>query len=186
MGKISFRDKMLHIIFGNKLTRHGVKFGAGSYIREYAVIRRHGGGISIGRHSRVLPYSRFYCADHNSIIQIGNGVDVGYRFSCCCKEKIVIGNYTLIASDVFICDYNHSMDKAIGFNKLVAKPIRIGSKCWIGEKVVILPGVTIGDGCVIGAGAIVTKTIPDNCMVVGNPAKVIKKYNPKTNDWIAV
>ena len=60
-----------------------------------------------------------------------------------------------------------------------AKPIKIGKNCWLGGSVVVLPGVTIGDGCVIGAGAVVTKDIPENSLAVGNPAKVIRTIEQK-------
>ena len=55
--------------------------------------------------------------------------------------------------------------------------------CWVGEKVIIMPGVTIGDRSIIGAGAIVTRDIPPYSIAVGNPAKVIKRYNFKTHSW---
>lgn len=56
-----------------------------------------------------------------------------------------------------------------------AKPIKIGNNVWIGGNVCVLPGVTIGDNVVIGAGSVVTKDIPANCLVAGNPGKIIKK-----------
>ena len=55
-----------------------------------------------------------------------------------------------------------------------AKPIIIGNDCWLGGSVMILPGITVGDGCTIGAGSVVTKDISDRCIAVGNPARVIK------------
>lgn len=59
-----------------------------------------------------------------------------------------------------------------------AKPVVIGDDCWIGGNVVILPGVTIGKGCTIAAGAIVTKSIPDWSVAMGQPARVVKKVQP--------
>ncbi len=178
------KDIIFHILFGNPLFRHGIRFGKNSYIREHAIIRRHGGGIRLGHNCKILPYSRIQCIDSKSKILFGDGVFIGYRFSCLCKEKIEIGNHALIASDVFISDSNHSTDKRVGFNTLIAKPVKIGSDCWIGEKVIILPGVTIGEGCIIGAGSVVTKSIPSNSIAVGNPAKVIKKWDQDSNKWI--
>lgn len=58
-----------------------------------------------------------------------------------------------------------------------AKPIHIGDDCWFGGSVIVLPGVRIGNGCTIGAGAVVTKDIPDRSIAVGNPARVIKTIN---------
>lgn len=60
-----------------------------------------------------------------------------------------------------------------------AKPIEVGNNVWIGGNVVVLPGVKIGDHCVIGAGSVVTKDIPDNSVAVGNPCKVIRKIEQK-------
>jgi maltose O-acetyltransferase len=58
-----------------------------------------------------------------------------------------------------------------------AKPVSIGNDCWVGGSAIISPGVTIGDRCIVGAGAVVTKDIPDDTIVVGNPAKPIAKKN---------
>ena len=60
-----------------------------------------------------------------------------------------------------------------------AEPVKIGSGCWICANVVILPGVTIGDNCVIGAGSVVTKSIPDNSVAVGNPCRVLRTLSEK-------
>ena len=66
---------------------------------------------------------------------------------------------------------------------LQTKPVSIGDGCWIGEKVCILPGVSIGKKCVIGAASVVVKSIPDYCIAAGNPAKVIKRYNFVSHQW---
>lgn len=63
------------------------------------------------------------------------------------------------------------------------KHVIIGDNGWVGDNVVILPGVRIGNGCVIGSNAVVTKDLPDNCIVVGVPAKVIKRYNAASKKW---
>ena len=55
---------------------------------------------------------------------------------------------------------------------------------WVGDNVVILPDVTIGNGCVIGSNAVVTKDIPDNCIAVGIPAKVIKRFDKESKKWL--
>ena len=59
-----------------------------------------------------------------------------------------------------------------------AKPIKIGNSVWIGAGAIVLPGVTIGDRVVIGAGAVVNRDLPDDCVAVGNPARVIKRLEP--------
>lgn len=70
-----------------------------------------------------------------------------------------------------------------GSQELIKMNVEIGEYCWIGEKVMILPGVTIGDWCIIGAGSVVNKSIPSYSIAAGNPAKVIKRYNFETHIW---
>ena len=76
---------------------------------------------------------------------------------------------------------NQYYDENIGryTDKEYGAPIRIGDNCWLGGNVVVLPGVTIGNGCVIGAGSIVTHDIPDNYLAYGNPCKAIRKITEK-------
>ena len=92
----------------------------------------------------------------------------------------------LVASNVFISDYNHGILKPESSyinNELVLKKIFISDDVWIGQGSYILPGVNIGKYSIIGAGSVVTKDIPDYCMAVGNPAKIIKKYDTLSKQW---
>ena len=102
-------------------------------------------------------------------------------------EDIVIDDGVLMASNILISSENHSIDpeneKYYMDQPLNCKAVHVGEGTWIGEKVCIMPGVGIGKKCVIGAASIVTKSIPDYSMAVGSPAKVIKKYDFKTQRW---
>lgn len=95
-------------------------------------------------------------------------------------EKVFIGNNVLIASGVFISDHDHGdfSDVAAGVKpnarKLVSRPVIIEDDVWVGEKVIILKGVTVGKGAVIGAGSVVTKDVPPYSVVFGNPARLYK------------
>ena len=90
--------------------------------------------------------------------------------------KISIGHGTYIAPNVGLITANHDISNLD--NHLSPKPITIGEKCWIGMNSVILPGVTLGDNTIVGAGSVVTKSYPDgNCVIAGNPARIIKFIN---------
>lgn len=99
-------------------------------------------------------------------------------------SKIVIGDGCLLASRIYISDHSHgeinkeSLDISPIKRPLTSKgDVIIGKNVWIGEGVSILPNVTIGDNCIVGANAVVTKSIPENCIVGGVPAKIIKKFS---------
>ncbi len=134
--------------------------------------------------------------DKNSSITIGNNVQINDYCHIGILGDLIIGDNTLIASKVFITDHNHGLFRdscqlsspAIA---PIARPleksnVKIGANTWLGENVMVLPGVTIGDGVVIGSGSIVTKSVPDYCLAIGNPAKVIKKYNFDSCSWDSV
>ena len=106
-------------------------------------------------------------------IKVGENVFIN---SCCRFQDqggIEIGNGSLIGHNTTIATLNH--DERPQFRQYIyPKPIKIGNNVWIGSDCTILPGVEIGDGVIIGAGSVVTKSIPANTIAVGNPAKVIK------------
>lgn len=120
-------------------------------------------------------------------ITIGKRCYFAYNLSILACDDIIIDDDVLIASNVLITSETHGMDPTSEIpymdQQLSVKSVHIKQGCWIGEKVCIMPGVTIGEKSIIGAGSIVTKSIPDYCIAVGNPAKVIKKYNFENETW---
>lgn len=115
-------------------------------------------------------------------IKIGDNVSIETDCHISAVNSVEIGDNVLIASFVFISDHSHgeATAKDLDFpplqRKLYSKgPIKIGRNVWLGEKVTILGGVSIGESAIIGAGSVVTKNIPARCVAAGNPAKVIKQ-----------
>ena len=181
------------LLFGNSLTRKGVHFGKGSYIREHSKISG-GRNIFLGKHTRIYPYCRIECfckisgQKLNPKIKIGDNVLMGRNTTILCANNVEIGDNTMFASYCFVSDENHGVDLSTNeryeCQKLQISSVRIGNNCWIGEKVIILPGTTIGDNTIIGAGSVVTKSLPKNVIAVGNPAKIIKKWNASQKQWV--
>ena len=113
-------------------------------------------------------------------ISIGN--DVYINFGCVILDcgPVTIGNQVLIGPNVGIYDANHALDAQERMDgALIPGKISIGNRVWIGGGTIILPGVTIGDDTVIGAGSIVTHDIPSGVVAVGNPCRVLRKLIDK-------
>jgi len=132
--------------------------------------------------------SGFFCrfeAYGKGRIVIGDDVQVNDMVHITACSEVVIGNGVLIASKVFISDSSHgSYGEGISDislppveRKLSNAPVYIEKNAWIGENVSILKGVRIGENSIIGAGSVVTKNVPPNCIVGGVPAKIIKQLN---------
>lgn len=109
-------------------------------------------------------------------LTIGDHSYVGRGSIILAHQSVTIGNDCLIAPGCHITDVNHGMaaDRPIRVQPLVSEPVRIGNDVWVGVGCSILPGVTIGDGAVIGARAVVTRDVPAMAIAVGSPAKVIR------------
>ena len=126
------------------------------------------------------------CISFGDNVQMNDYVHIGSVGS------ITIGNNVLMASKIYITDHNHGSytelmsDHPLSIpeaRRAVSKPVIIEDNVWIGESVCVLPGVTIGKGCVIGALSVVSKSIPPYSIAVGSPAVVIKQFNFTTSKW---
>lgn len=131
--------------------------------------------------------------DNETCISIGKDVQINDYVHIGAVGSITIGDNVLMASKIYISDHNHgSYDELISDHpmsipldrKAICRPVVIGDNVWLGESVCVLPGVTIGEGCVVGALSVVTKSIPPYSIAVGSPAKVVKEYDFQINKWI--
>lgn len=116
----------------------------------------------------------FFC-DYGSNIFLGRRCF--FNFNCVVLDvcKVTIGDFSLFGPAVQIYTATHPMNAELRRTQEFAKPIEIGSNVWVGGGAIICPGVKIGSKCVIGAGSVVTKDIPDGVFAAGNPCRVIRE-----------
>ena len=154
----------------------------------------YGKGLTTGYGCRIECFS--INSNNKHSLQIGKNFHIGDYVHIASGEEIIIGDDCLLASKIYISDISHGEYSGATMHtspsieprnrNLSTKPVVIGNNVWIGESVSILPGSKIGDGCIIGANSVVNKNIEANCLAVGCPAKVIKRYDEKSKKWISV
>lgn len=119
--------------------------------------------------------SPFYANWGGHHVHLGKGVYANYGVTFVDDTHIYVGDYTMIGPNVTLVTAAHPIapelrQKGLQYNL----PVRIGCNCWLGAGVVVLPGVSIGDNTVIGAGSVVTRDIPANVVAVGSPCRVLR------------
>lgn len=133
---------------------------------------------------------------NNTVVHFGKNVQLNDYVHIVAMNSVTIGDNVLMASHVFISDNSHGSYKGdendsspeippVERHYLTA-PVKIEKNCWIGEGTIIMPGVTIGEGCVIGAHSIVNKSIPPYAIAAGSPAKVLKIWDAEKKRWIKI
>lgn len=166
--------------------------GAGT--RVYYPCSLHGGGsqnINIGENTCIQSHCILGCwlnynndLNHSSSIIIGNNCTIGEYCQISAIKKITIGNGLLTGRYVYIGDNSHG---GLSWREASIPPARrelkskgeiiIGNNVWVGERVTILGGITIGDNVIIGANSVVTHDVPSNSVVAGVPARIVKQLN---------
>ena len=117
-------------------------------------------------------------------VHFGKYVYANFNLTCVDDTHIYVGDCTMFGPNVTLATAGHPIlpelrEKGLQFNM----PIRIGRNCWLGAGVIVLPGVTIGDNVVVGAGSVVTKDLPDNVVAVGTPCRVLREVNEHDREY---
>ena len=117
-------------------------------------------------------------------VHFGKGVYANFNLTLVDDTHIYVGDYTMLGPNVVLATAGHPIlpelrPLAYQYNM----PVHIGKNCWLGAGVIVLPGVTIGDNTVIGAGSVVTKDIPANVVAVGNPCRVLREINDHDKEY---
>jgi acetyltransferase-like isoleucine patch superfamily enzyme len=144
----------------------------------------------------VFPFNGFYlgsqstiedfCTVNNGVgeVQIGNKTRIG--IGSVLIGPVSIGDDVRLAQNIVVSGLNHNyqdISLPISEQGVTTEQVYIGDETWIGANAVILPGVFIGKHCVVAAGSIVTRNVPSNSVVAGNPARIIKQYNVNSGKW---
>lgn len=145
--------------------------------RRAAVYRA--AGVRVGRHAQILgPLTILGWGNIARFLQIGDDVALETPCTISLCAPVRIGHRVHTGPDVMILTGTHKIgEAALRCGAYEFAPVDIGDGCWLGARIVILPGVTIGAGCVVAAGSIVTRSMPSNSMVAGNPARVVGRLD---------
>lgn len=179
-------------IFRSKLLDRRIRIIRRPFVLRGRKFVNLGNGLTTGYWCRfeVFPQDN----DPRIRLKFGDNIQVNDFVHICAMDSVEIGDGCMLASHIYISDNSHGVyggedychsrpDTPPECRQYITAPVKIGKNCWLGEGVIVMPGVTIGDGCVIGAHSVVNKDIPPASIAVGCPACVIKQFNYKTERW---
>ncbi len=171
-------------------------FYPGAKLISYPVYLRGRKSLVYGKNLSIGYGCRFDLINaQKQTLFIGDDAEIGDYCHFVATDEVRIGNNFLCASKVFISDTNHGSyngkncsrpDQPPTQRELVSNAVVIGDNVWLGDNVVVLPGVHLGNGVIIGANSVVTHDIPDNTIAAGSPARPIKVFNRESKEWVYV
>lgn len=160
-------------------------YGLPSYIGKPLYIKnfKH---IYIGKRVRIFPGARIEVVNKNSSIKIEDNTVISQNLHMTSGGKLVIEKNSTILGNVMITNIDHDyqeIGKHILEQKYLIKETRIGQNCFIGYGAIIQAGTVLGKQCIVGANAVVRGIFPDYCVIVGIPAKIVKRYDLENSVW---
>ena len=185
------------ILFGFK---HRAPRGLGLIGNDTTLIRPHwitgreniyiGARTFINRWATLNTEDDVFGPDQPARLTIGDDVYIGPSVWINCVQEVTIGDDCLLSEQVYINDGSHGIHPGKGPVRWqpseIKGPVRIGAHCFLGFRCCILPGVILGESCVVGVNAVVTRSFPAYSMLVGSPAKCIKRFSFEADEWIKV
>ena len=171
-------------------------FGAGSGILFPTVAVYGERYIRIGADVVVGPYCSLsagvmpgHVPDHDPVVTIGDRVLIGRGSGVVGHRSITIGDGVFTGHHVYITDANHGYEdvhETIGRQFAPPRPVVVGAGSWLGHGSIVLPGAAVGEHVAVGAGSVVTGEVPSYSVAVGNPARVIRRYDTERAEWVKV
>ena len=171
-------------------------FGAGSGILFPTVALYGERYMRIGANVIVGPYCTLsagvmpgHVPDNDPVVTIGDDVLVGRGSGVVGHRSVEIGDGVFTGHHVYITDANHGYEdvhETIGRQFAAPKPVVVGAGSWLGHGSIVLPGARVGEHVAVGAGSVVTGELPSYSVAVGNPARVIRRYDAEREEWVKV
>ncbi len=180
-ARLLVRLGWLKLRLGRRLVTDGLCFvGPGVQLEV-----RRGARLVLGRWSWIGHGCKVRV--HEGEVHVGAKTVIGQECTISAFRHVSIGRECVVADRVMLIDFDHGMvevERPIRLQGIYKRAVRVGNNCWIGYGACILRGVTVGDNAVIGTSAVVTKDVPDNAVVAGVPARVIRMRDaPRTLRW---
>jgi acetyltransferase-like isoleucine patch superfamily enzyme len=180
-ARLALRLAWLKLRWRGRLQTDGLAFVGPGVIFEI----KRGARVHLGRWSWIGHGTKIRA--HEGEVRIGAKSVLGQECTISCFRHVSIGRECVVADRVMLIDFDHGMvevERPIRLQGIYKRPVRVGHNVWIGYGVCILRGVTVGDNCVLGTSAVVTRDIPDNAVAAGVPARVIRMRDaPRTLHW---
>lgn len=186
----TFRSWMI----ARKLGVRKLRIGPRSFLRGLVFISM-GEDFSAGEGLWLEAVAKYGDQSFRPRLVIGNHVRLSHWCHITCNHAVTIGDHVLIGSNVFIGDHNHGSYGANGSDPAMPPALRalergrsvtIGRNVWLGDGVVVCPDVTMGEGSVAGANAVVTTDVAPFTMVAGVPARAIRRYDARAQSWVKI
>lgn len=183
--------RIFYMFYKNIYGSFFLHFGEFSYIKKALLIKNRnkisiGNFVKIRENSRIEAIKTWNNIVYSPLIIIDDFTTFEQSLHLICANRVIIGKNCVFSAGVFISDSNHDyldINDNVMSKNLIVKEIEIGDTTFVGYGVVIMPGVHLGKHCVVGANSVVTKSFPDYCVIAGNPAKCIKKFDIETKSW---
>lgn len=146
--------------------------------------------VTINQHCWIHALSGKEQEEVSAKLMVGAHTSIGMGATISAAKRIVLGKQVLLARNVYISDHGHAFEDVrmpiILQGLRDVRDVLVGDGTWIGQNACVMPGVHIGKHCVIGANSVVTRSLPDYCVAVGSPARIVKQYDEKSQSWAKV
>lgn len=188
-------ERKLHILYKYLVFKRKFKcYGVGSFVSPFSEIMnmqhiKIGERVTMLSGAWIMAIEEYADVSHKPEITIGDDTYIGHQVTISCVNSIAIGSNVTFGDNVYISDCTHSHEDIrtnILKQKLKVGKVTIGDRAWLGKNSVVAYNVEIGEHSIVGANSFVNKTVPPYTIVAGNPARPIKKYDTRSQEWISI